>query len=149
MAGWTSRALALGTAIHAEPLAPPSPSEATTPGRKALSPVIAATPTLTLTLPPTLPLPLPLPLRRPEGLGINRGFLHCLDCADLTRGLAAGPFGTPDRCAASGGVVPPPRTQATLNVIGEDGKTLLLFAGYAVNIGEVNDDEAEQFLGRI
>ena len=25
----------------------------------------------------------------PEGLGINRGFLHCLDCADLARGQAA------------------------------------------------------------
>jgi len=25
----------------------------------------------------------------PEGLGINRGFLHCLDCADLTENYAA------------------------------------------------------------
>ena len=25
----------------------------------------------------------------PEGLGINRGFLHCLDCADLAKGYAA------------------------------------------------------------
>ena len=25
----------------------------------------------------------------PEGLGINRGFLHCLDCADLAKGCAA------------------------------------------------------------
>ena len=24
----------------------------------------------------------------PEGLGINRGFLHCLDCADLAKGYA-------------------------------------------------------------
>jgi len=25
----------------------------------------------------------------PEGLGINRGFLHALDCADLARGYSA------------------------------------------------------------
>eukprot|EP00966_Prymnesium_polylepis_P159283 3681056-Prymnesium_polylepis.1 len=25
----------------------------------------------------------------PEGLGINRGFLHCLDCADMVKGYAS------------------------------------------------------------
>jgi hypothetical protein len=37
----------------------------------------------------------------PEGLGINRGFLHVLDCADLVQGYAA-LLGTHGRVAKRG-----------------------------------------------
>ena len=58
----------------------------------------------------------------PEGLGINRGFLHALDCADLARGLAElarAQRGTPVGVEAAAGLIA--RREALFNVTKQVG----------------------------
>ena len=53
---------------------------------------------------------------QPEGLGINRGFLHVLDCADMVQGYAAliRRYG---RCAEHGGADAASRAAAAASML--------------------------------